>query len=242
MLCVTAQRYHMSSICVRTCLDTVRLSKHTDNMKLANAFTSVRIVFAPVFFFIYFIPIWTGRFVGLSAALMIPFLMCMECTDFLDGFFARKKGEVSDFGKMFDPFADVILHLTTFACFMHSFSPIVKSYLPVIIFILIVYREFSQNFLRMVAAKQGTAIAARKGGKLKTVFYVASGFVCLIPECALRFFAAKGGDVGGIVSAVAQHTAVWKNAALGMFIVSLALSYISFADYLVHFKSLLKDM
>lgn len=211
-------------------------------MKLANAFTSVRVVFAPVFFLIYFIPIWTGRFVGLSAVIMIPFLACMEFTDFLDGFFARKTGEVSDFGKMFDPFADVIVHLTTFTCLMYSFSPSVKSYLPVWIFILIVYREFSQNFLRTVAAKQGTAIAARKGGKLKTVFYVAAGFVCLVPECALRFYAANGGEVGGIVSAVVQHAGAWKNVSLCMFIASLALCYISFADYLVHFKSVLKDM
>ena len=211
-------------------------------MKLANAFTSVRIVFAPVFFLIYFIPIWTGRFVGLSAALMIPLLACMEFTDFLDGFFARKNREVSDFGKMFDPFADVIVHLTTFTCFMYSFAASVKSYLPVWIFVLILYREFSQNFLRMVAAKQGTAIAARKGGKLKTVFYVASGFVCLIPECALRFYAAKGGAVGNNVLSVVQHTEAWKNAALGMFVASLALCYISFVDYLVHFKSVLKDM
>lgn len=211
-------------------------------MKLANAFTSVRIVFAPVFFLIYFIPIWTGRFVGLSAALMIPLLACMEFTDFLDGFFARKNREVSDFGKMFDPFADVIVHLTTFTCFMYSFGASVKSYLPVWIFVLILYREFSQNFLRMAAAKQGTAIAARKGGKLKTVFYVASGFVCLIPECALRFYAAKGGAVGNIVLSVVRHTGAWKNAALGMFVASLALCYISFVDYLVHFKSVLKDM
>ena len=211
-------------------------------MKLANAFTSVRIVFAPVFFLIYFIPIWTGRFAGLSAALMIPLLACMEFTDFLDGFFARKNREVSDFGKMFDPFADVIVYLTTFTCFMYSFAASVKSYLPVWIFVLILYREFSQNFLRMAAAKQGTAIAARKGGKLKTVFYVASGFVCLVPECALRFYAAKGGSVGGIVLSVVRHTGAWKNAALGMFVASLALCYISFVDYLVHFKSVLKDM
>ena len=173
---------------------------------------------------------------------MIPLLACMEFTDFLDGFFARKNREVSDFGKMFDPFADVIVHLTTFTCFMYSFAASVKSYLPVWIFVLILYREFSQNFLRMVAAKQGTAIAARKGGKLKTVFYVASGFVCLIPECALRFYAAKGGSVGAVVLSVVQHTEAWKNAALGMFVASLALCYISFVDYLVHFKSVLKDM
>ena len=46
----------------------------------------------------------------------------------------------------------------------------------------LLYREFSQNFLRMVSAKQGVAIAARKGGKFKTVFYVASCFVALAVE------------------------------------------------------------
>lgn len=210
-------------------------------MKTANAFTLTRVVLAPVFFVLYFIPIWTGQFSGISAYVLIPLLAFMEFTDFLDGYFARKHHEVSDFGKLFDPFADVIVHLTTFTCFMTSYGPDIKSYLPPVIFILIVYREFSMNFLRMIASKKGIAIAARKGGKLKTVFYVATGFICLIPESAVRLYYAKAGAVPEIITAIVQNYPVWKNSAFVLFLVSLALSYISFIDYLIHFRGVFQD-
>lgn len=200
-------------------------------MKLSNKFTLTRVILAPVFFILYFLPIWTGHFASLTAYIMIPLLACMEFTDFLDGHFARRQNEVSDFGKLFDPFADVIVHLTTFTCFMFSASSLFShGYLPPVIFILILYREFIMNFLRMVAAKKGVAIAARKGGKFKTVLYVASGFYCLFLETLLR--------IGYDLSA---NSAVLHNVALGLFIACLIACYVSFADYLVHFKSLLKD-
>jgi CDP-diacylglycerol---glycerol-3-phosphate 3-phosphatidyltransferase len=206
-------------------------------MKTANAFTLSRILLSPVFFVVYFIPVWTGRFAGLSAWVLIPLLGFMEFTDFLDGYFARKQHEVSDFGKLFDPFADVVVHLTTFTCFMTSYGPDIGRYLPPVIFIFIVYREFGMNFMRMVAAKNGTAIAARMGGKLKTVSYVLTGFVCLVPECAVRLYYAGSGNAGNLIISVVQNYPAWKTAALVLFLVSLVLSYASFADYLVHFKS-----
>jgi CDP-diacylglycerol---glycerol-3-phosphate 3-phosphatidyltransferase len=208
-------------------------------MKTSNVFTLTRVVLAPVFFIVYFIPIWTGHFAGISAYVLIPLLASIEFTDFLDGYFARKNHEVSDFGKMFDPFADVMVHLTTFTCFMTSYGPDIGRYLPPVIFILIVYREFSMNFIRMVAAKKGTAIAARKGGKLKTVFYVATGFVCLVPECAVRFYYAKAGAVPDFITTIVQNYPLWKTTALVMFIASLLLCYVSFIDYLIHFRTLL---
>ena len=207
-------------------------------MKLANAFTLSRAILAPIFFLVYFIPIWTNSFVVLSAFIMIPLLACMEFTDFLDGFFARKNKTVSDLGKMFDPFADVIVHLTTFACFMHSYNQSIVSYLPIAIFILILYREFTQNFLRMLAAKKGVAIAARKGGKLKTVLYVTVSFVCLIQECANRLYACE--ILSPIVESIAKNYSTWKNATLVIFIICLVASYASFVDYLINFKPILK--
>jgi CDP-diacylglycerol--glycerol-3-phosphate 3-phosphatidyltransferase len=210
-------------------------------MKTANAFTLTRVVLAPVFFIVYFVPVWTGRLAGASAYILIPLLVFMEFTDFLDGYFARRQHEVSDFGKLFDPFADVIVHLTTFTCFMTSYGPDINRYLPPAIFMLIIYREFTMNFLRMVAAKKGTAIAARKGGKLKTVFYVATGFVCLIPECAVRLYYAESENAGEFITGIVRNYPMWKNAALIMFIASLVLCYVSFIDYLVHFKSLFRD-
>ena len=156
-------------------------------MKLSNKFTFTRIIFAPIFFIIYFIPIWTGWGSKLSLLIALPLLAFAEFTDFLDGHYARKHNEVSDFGKIFDPFADVILHMTTFACLMFSADSSIGSYTPRFVFILIMYREMSQTFLRMVAAKQGIAIAARKGGKVKTVTYVVSGFYALFLEALVRF-------------------------------------------------------
>lgn len=208
-------------------------------MKIANAFTLTRVVLSPVFFLLYFMPIWTGQGALFTAISLIPLLALMEITDFFDGLFARRNGEVSDFGKLFDPFADVIVHLTTFACFLSSFDRTIGHYVPVAIYLFIVYREVTMNFLRMVAARKGIAIAARKGGKLKTVFYVATSFVCLVLECSARY-AASCPTARGVAKAIAEEHVMWQNASFVMFCISLALCYISFIDYLIHFKKVFK--
>ena len=198
-------------------------------MKTSNKFTITRIIFAPVFFLLYFVTIWTGLFPKLSIIIAIPLLCFAEFTDYLDGHYARKHNEVSDFGKIFDPFADVILHMTTFACLMFSANLEMTGYTPRFIFILIMYREMSQTFLRMVAAKQGIAIAARKGGKVKTVCYVVSGFYALFLETLVRF------------ECIPECFGVLKIICTCLFVISLVLSYASFTDYIIHFGKTLKQ-
>ena len=211
-------------------LDTGRKKKYTGAMKVSNKLTLVRVILAPIFFVLYFIPLWfdmkSGAARSVLICLLVPLLGFAEFTDFLDGFFARKNGEVSDFGKMFDPFADVFLHLSTFTCFVFS------GYMPALLYVLILYREFSQNFLRMVAAKKGTAIAARKGGKLKTVSYVVACFVSLLQECLVRtgMAASWGLDMG-----------LFRNVGVAFYAICVVLAYISFIDYLRHFGSILKE-
>lgn len=197
-------------------------------MKLSNKFTFSRLILSPVFFLLYFIPIWTGKFGALSVYIAIPLLAFMEFTDYLDGHYARKHNEVSDFGKLFDPFADVMVHLATFLCFMFSVSPD-GGYMKPWIFILILYREMTMLFLRMIAIKQGTAIAARKGGKLKTVMYVASGFFALFLEALVR------------TGFVPECMPVLKTVSLVLFIICLVLCYVSFIDYLIHFGKIFKE-
>lgn len=152
----------------------------------------------------------------------------MEFTDFLDGFFARRNNEVSDFGKLFDPFADVIVHMGTFVCFMFSLKSGL-SYMKPYLFILILYREMTMNFIRMVAVKKGTAIAARKGGKFKTVMYVVSGFFALFLESLVRF---------GVES---ESLANLQLISFVLFVICVICSYVSFIDYLIHFGKLLKS-
>ncbi len=198
-------------------------------MKTSNKFTLTRIVIAPVFFILYYIPVWFDiqNTLVLKALtfMLIPLLAFAEFTDYLDGHFARRHNEVSDFGKMFDPFADVFLHLSTFTCFVFS------GYMPALIYVLILYREFSQNFLRMVAAKQGTAIAARKGGKLKTVSYVTACFISLVQECLIR---------SGLAAAWGLDMGLFRTVGLVFYVLCAVLAYSSFIDYLRHFGSILK--
>lgn len=204
------------------------------SMKLSNKYTLVRIILAPVFLILFFLPNWFAKIPGftgfeflqkLTAVIMIPLLAFAEFTDFLDGYMARKRNEVSDFGKIFDPFADVILHVTTFSCFA------VNGYLNSLVFILILYREFFMTFFRMVAAKKGVAIGARSGGKIKTVMYVVTGFLMLAVESCVR-----------LELIVSEKILAGLDIGIFVFsIISLALAYISFFDYLKNFGSILKQ-
>ena len=120
------------------------------------------------------------------------------------------------------------VYMTTFASLMFSTGSL-GSYTPVFVFILIMYREMGQTFLRMVAAKKGIAIAARKGGKIKTVSYVVSGFYALFLETLVR------------LDCVPECFGTLRIIAICLFVLSLILSYVSFTDYLIHFGKTLKE-
>lgn len=198
-------------------------------MTLSNKFTTMRLCFAPFFFVLYNLPIWFDSSVlaKITAFLMIPLLGFFELTDYFDGHFARKYNEVSDFGKIFDPFADVMLNLSVFLSAINSFSG--KGFVPVCMFALLFYREFTMTFLRMVAISKGIAIAARKGGKFKTVFYITTGFYILFVESALRL-GFEFSFINGL-----------RIAAIVLLCICVLLSYISFIDYLRTFIPTLKE-
>jgi CDP-diacylglycerol--glycerol-3-phosphate 3-phosphatidyltransferase len=185
-------------------------------MKLADKFTWSRGFLAPVFFLVYFIPVWTGHFGAVSVFVMIPLLAFAELTDYFDGYFARKRNEVSNFGKLFDPFCDVILNITVFFCLTLS------GYVPSFALLLIVYREFVINFVRLMAAQKGVAIAARKGGKTKTVTYIISCFYTLLLESCKR-----------LGFALPPFT---KTIVIVLSVICVVLAYVSLADYLVSFR------
>jgi CDP-diacylglycerol---glycerol-3-phosphate 3-phosphatidyltransferase len=192
-------------------------------MSLANIFTASRIVLAPFFLLLFFLPEWAGFSPQLSVIILIPLFTFMEFTDFLDGFFARKTKSVSDFGKLFDPFADVLANLTVLLCFM------VAGYLPVLLFIVILYREMSIMFVRMLASRNGVAIGARKGGKTKTVMYIAAAGFSLAIETLVRF---------NISLPFSLEILKWVN--LGLYGLAVVLAIVSFIDYLTHYSAILK--
>ena len=189
-------------------------------MKIADIFTLIRIVLAPVFLIIYFVPEWFGFGTVLSVWILLPLIIFAEFTDFLDGYFARKTNQVSDFGKLFDPFADVFLHLTVFFCYT------ISGYISPFIMLLFAYREFGMLFVRLLAAQKGVAIGARKGGKFKTVLYVVAGFFSLFLECAKRLGYSLPENLMYI--------------GYIFYIMGLIASYVSFIDYLVNFIPVIK--
>ena len=199
-------------------------------MTLADKVTSIRLVLAPVFFIIYFLPRF---FPSVFAAAPLPDLeilqlsgapwtvpilwllfLSSEVTDMLDGIIARKRGEVSDFGKLFDPFADTLTQLTYFLCF------VIDGILPLLLFLAVMYREFSILLVRNLMLKKGIALGARMGGKIKTVSYILAAALALFASSLVRF------GIGGAVYRV------FILAAEGVFMVSVVIAVVSFFDYL----------
>ncbi|UTC74525.1 CDP-diacylglycerol--glycerol-3-phosphate 3-phosphatidyltransferase [Treponema sp. OMZ 792] len=143
-------------------------------MKLSNVFTSSRLVLAPLIYVLYFLPEWLP-FINpkITILIIIPIFIFMEFTDFLDGYYARRNNQVDEFGKIFDPFADVVANVTVLFCFLMDgllFAPF---------FLIIVYREFGIMFLRMKARGEGMTIGAKMGGKTKTVLYIVAASVSM---------------------------------------------------------------
>jgi len=134
-------------------------------MTTANKLTVLRLILVPFFFIWYFLGY--GLNSVLYAVLLVLLYGVAELTDLLDGKIARKSGQVTDLGKVMDPFADVMSHLTYFTCFLMS------GLMPVWAFAVIMWREFSQSFLRMLLMGKGKPMAANIFGKAKTCMYAA---------------------------------------------------------------------
>ena len=143
-------------------------------MKLSNIFTSSRLVLAPIIYVLYFLSDWVP-FISpkITILIIIPIFIFMEFTDFLDGYYARLHNQVDDFGKIFDPFADVVANITVLFCFL------MDGFLFAPFFLIIVYREFGIMFLRMKARGEGITIGAKMGGKTKTVLYIVAASVSM---------------------------------------------------------------
>jgi CDP-diacylglycerol--glycerol-3-phosphate 3-phosphatidyltransferase len=170
------------------------------------------------------LPLWVSPFFHSEAILIaklsrwtIPVLWVLfvvsELTDLLDGMAARMKKEVSDFGKLYDPFADVLVQVTYFLCFVST------GIFPAALFLLVLYREIGILFIRNLMLRKGIAMGARMGGKLKTVTYILAGALALLAVSMQRL---------GLGEPVFLPV---RRIATVVFLVSVLFSLLSFADY-----------
>mgnify|MGYP001155468183 CR=1 FL=1 len=131
-------------------------------LKLANILTLSRLVLAPVFVVLFVLPSGWAAVAALGTAAMI------EMTDLLDGFVARRLGQVSSLGKLIDPLADSISRFSVFLAFTTDRS-VAADVWPVLLVVLIFYRDTLVAYTRTFAASSGIVLAARLSGKLKAL-------------------------------------------------------------------------
>ena len=184
----------------------------------ANVVTLIRILLVPVFVVAIISP-WPDFFPEWeSAELWKPWIAALifailSCTDALDGYLARSRGEVTNFGKFIDPLADKILVAAALLALIEL------QVLPSWVALLIIAREFIVSGLRMLVATHGVVVAASWYGKAKTVFQI----------IAILLFIVKGSDV-----LLALH----PDMELALYVVSwffmiiaLVLTIVSMVDY-----------
>jgi len=150
-------------------------------MNIPNKLTVSRLIMAPLFFIVFFLPVWFGPSLNVVSVVLLLLLYIMtELSDLLDGIIARKYHLITDLGKVMDPFADTLSRLTYFICLVGV------QVMPVWAFAIIMWREFSIVFLRMLMMGTGKAVAANIWGKSKAVMYAISGLAGILYVAALR--------------------------------------------------------
>ena len=185
----------------------------------ANKVTVARIIGVIVFVIVLLAP-WPDAFPGNEAVkLAQPWIatvvfVILSVTDSLDGYLARSRGEVTDFGKFMDPLADKIMVAAAFV------SLVQMQLVPAWIAIIILAREFIITGLRTIAANKGVVIAASWYGKAKTVFQIIAIVAFLLID-ALEPMMGSG-------SLGAFTVFAWV-----LLIIALVLTIISMVDYLV---------
>ena len=138
-------------------------------MNLPNKLTVMRMALIPVFLVFMLVESIPHRY--LIAAVIFA---AASFTDYLDGHIARRDGLVTNFGKLMDPLADKLLVFSALVCFID-----LEMSSALIVFIILA-REFLVTSVRLIAAEQGTVIAADIWGKMKTVSQIIWVLVALI--------------------------------------------------------------
>lgn len=138
----------------------MRSAGQESNINLPNVLTLVRILLIPVFVMLLLDPT-SDR--SLAAALVF---VVAAVTDLLDGYVARKTGQITKLGRLLDPIADKLLVLSALILLVQV------DRVTALVAILIIAREVAVTGLRAIAASEGLIISAEVTGKYKMALQV----------------------------------------------------------------------
>ncbi len=188
-------------------------------MNLPNKITLSRIFMIPVFVLVFFLDeVLPYNYIIAAAVFAIA-----ACTDFIDGYIARKHKLVTNLGKFLDPIADKVLVSTAMMLLLtmtyasYTFSFLKNAYTFYVLFAvcicIIMARELIISAFRQIAATQGLVMAADKLGKYKTTFQDVSIVVLLVTPNLSGTVQAVCGWLGLALFAVATVLTVWSGIA-----------------------------
>ncbi len=197
-------------------------------MNLANKLTIFRIILVPIMVIIPFLGIQgSWNYIPYEWIIIDLIFIIASITDKLDGSIARKRNEITTFGKFLDPIADKILVLAAMIMLVEA------GRLPAWIPIIVLFREFIVSGYRLVAVeKGGKVIAASIWGKTKTV----TQMIAIILMCI---------DINGYFGMLKGHLTGWDlalNIVTSVLItISVIATIFSGWEYIKDGKEFLKD-
>lgn len=144
-------------------------------MNIALSLTLMRVFLSPVFLLLYLY----HDALGISL-LFLPYILLLltgisELSDLFDGFFARRRNQVTTLGKLLDPMADSIFRLSMLFTFTQGIIQ-----LPLLLVLVFFYRDSIISTLRTVCALRGVALSARRSGKIKAVIQASIALFILV--------------------------------------------------------------
>lgn len=175
-------------------------------LNIPNSLTLFRIFLVP-----FLVVVLLTKFEGKEIWGVTIFLVA-AATDMLDGYLARRRGQVTSLGMLLDPIADKLL---TSAAFI-SLAQAQRDDVPAWMVVVIVGREFAMSDLRSLAAASGMIIPASMWGKFKMGSQVLAISLLIIGE--------KIEDVTGV-----RHVVLLGKIALWVVVL---LAILSLLDYI----------
>jgi len=137
-------------------------------LNLPNSLTLLRIFLVP-----FLVVVLLTKFDGRETVGLLIFLFA-TATDFLDGWLARRRGQITTFGTLLDPIADKLLISAVFI------SLVELGLAPAWMVVVIVGREFAVSGLRAIASGQGLVIPASGWGKAKMLSQVLAASLMIL--------------------------------------------------------------
>jgi CDP-diacylglycerol--glycerol-3-phosphate 3-phosphatidyltransferase len=144
-------------------------------MNLPNSITMSRIVMIPLLLWIL-TPHFPWHAHGAQEITASVLFVLASITDGLDGYLARRRGQITTIGMLLDPIADKIMVTSALVALVAYGDPLHPPVVKVWSAVIIIGREFLVSGLRSIASSEGFTIQASDLGKLKTVIQI----ICVV--------------------------------------------------------------